>query len=238
MLAHNDLMSIIESVLFAVQRPLSLRDFSRLFYGEKVSVKDIQKALGDLTKRYELHSSGIILQEVAGAWQIRTKEENKHYIRRLVKGRGFYLSNPAMEVLSIVAYRQPVSKMSIDNVRGVESGHLLRTLIEKDLVCFGPKSDLPGKPATYKTTARFLEVFGLKSLKELPSSDDIADLMPSADTDLALNNDEALTSSLQVAKNWSDLESQKRVIDKEWQTVSEKIQSVPTTTPVIKELNK
>ena len=229
MLAQNDLMSIMESVLFAVHRPLSVRDFMRLFYAERVNIQEIKKALQALVKRYEEKSYGLILQETPGGWQLRTKEENSDYIRRLAKGRLFQLSAPAMEVLCVVAWRQPCRKAEIDEMRGVESGHLLKTLMEKGLVCFGPKSDFPGRPASYKTTSRFLEVFGLKNLKDLPSTDDMADLMPSAD----LNAPSSSLSDLSAHKTRQDFEAERALIHKEWKSISEKIQSIKR--PVVKE---
>jgi segregation and condensation protein B len=95
-----------------------------------------------------------------------------------VKARPFKLSGPALEVLSIVAYKQPTTKAQIDEIRGVESGHLLRALMEKGLLNFGERSDLPGKPMFYETTRKFLEIFSLRNLQELPSLGEIDQLIP------------------------------------------------------------
>src|SRR5204863_3661148 len=96
----------------------------------------------------------------------------------LVKGRSFRLSGPALEVLSIVAYKQPVIKSEIDQIRGVESGHLVRALMEKNIVRFAGKSELPGKPMLYATTKEFLELFGLRNIRELPTLSEIDELIP------------------------------------------------------------
>jgi segregation and condensation protein B len=93
------------------------------------------------------------------------------------------LSGPALEVLAIVAYKQPLIKHEIDEIRGVESGHLLRALMEKGLVNFEGKSDLPGKPMLYATTKKFLEIFGLRNLKELPTLSQIDELLPEGMTE-------------------------------------------------------
>ena len=224
-LSVNDLQSILESIFFTLNRPLSIHDLSRLFHTEKIPVLEIKKALSLLSKKYQGASSGIELKEVAGAWQLRTKEENKDYIRRLVKGRLFQLSVPAMEVLVIVAYRQPCKKVTIDEIRGVESGHLLKTLIEKDLVCFGPKSSDPGHYITYKTTARFLEVFGLKNLKELPSSEDIQDLLSSENESTV--SEEILKPTLSDLKNaQTHFSEQQKKVEDELEQVSREINSV------------
>ena len=223
-LSVNDLQSIIESALFALGRPLSTRDLLQLFHTEKVSLSKIKEALSFLDEKYKESSCGIELKEVGGAYQLRTKEENKDYIRRLIKGRLFQLSAPALEVLVIIAYRQPCKKATIDTIRGVESGHLLKTLMEKDLICFGPKSSEPGRYMTYRTSPRFLEVFGLKSLKELPSSNDIQDLLASEDETLV--SEEGIKAVLSGFQNVKKSTSEQQSITDELEWVSEEISSV------------
>ena len=224
-LSINDLQSIMESVFFTLGRPVSFQELSHLFYTEKIPGSEIKEALSLLNQKYQgQQSCGIELREVAGAYQLRTKEENKDYVRRLVKGRLFQLSAPALEVLVIVAYRQPCKKATIDGIRGVESGHLLKTLMEKSLICFGPKSSDPGRPITYKTTSQFLEVFGIKNLKDLPSSDDIQDLLSSENESLV--SDEGLKTVLSNVKNPKQSSSEQQVIASELEWVSEEISSV------------
>jgi segregation and condensation protein B len=118
------------------------------------------------------------LEEVPGGYQLRTKLDNMKFITRAMKARPFKLSGPALEVLAIVAYKQPVVKAEIDEIRGVESGHLLRALMEKGLANFEGKSELPGKPMQYGTTKKFLEIFGLRNLKELPTLSQIDEILP------------------------------------------------------------
>jgi segregation and condensation protein B len=121
---------------------------------------------------------GVTLEEVPGGYQLRTKIDNMDFLKRTLKARQFKLSGPALETLSIVAYKQPCVKSDVDEIRGVESGHLLRALMEKNLVSFEGKSDLPGRPMQYGTTRKFLEIFGLRSLKELPTLSQIDELLP------------------------------------------------------------
>ena len=223
-LSINDLQSIVESLLFTLSRPLSVQEIARAFYIEKISVSEIKKTLSLLDKKYQGPEYGIELKETAGAWQLRTKEDNKDYIRRLVKGRLFQLSDPALEVLVIVAYRQPCKKANIDEIRGVESGHLLKTLMEKDLVCFGPRSTDPGRYMTYKTTARFLEVFGLNSLKELPSSEDVQDLFSSEKEDKGL--DKGLKSVVNNLQDFKKAPFEQKKMEKELEWVSGEINAV------------
>ena len=225
-LSLEDLQSVLESALFAVGKPLSVKQCAQLFSKENISSAEIKKALLALAERYQKTSCGLELVELAGAWQIRTKEENRDYIRRLIKGRMFQLSAPALEVLAIVAYKQPCVKAEIDEIRGVESGHLLRTLMEKDLVDFGPKSTAPGKPATYKTTSRFLETFGLKNLKALPSSEDIIDLLPEELRRQKPNTNEELKLVINEFTGVGRVLTDEDLLAKELKTVSERIKNV------------
>ncbi|MCB0390926.1 MAG: SMC-Scp complex subunit ScpB [Bdellovibrionales bacterium] len=171
-------ISIVESLLFATDRPQSIATFKQAFKGTQVKSKDIKKALESLMVEYAGGTRGITLEEVSGGYQLRTKIDNIEFLKRMVKGRSFKLSGPALEVLAIAAYKQPCVKSQIDEIRGVESGHLLRGLMERGLVRFAGKSELPGKPMLYETTKKFLEIFGLRNLKELPSLSEIDDLIP------------------------------------------------------------
>ena len=226
-LSTQDMLSIMESALFSLNHPLSLQDFSKLFYAEKAPVSKIKKALSLLKNKYEEEGSGLRLIESAGLYSIHTKEENKDYIRRLKKGRMFQLSAPAMEVLAIVAYKQPCRKAQVDEIRGVESGHLLKTLMEKNLINFGPKSELPGKPMTYKTTKNFLEVFDLKNLKSLPSPDDIADLLPAGAEEEPAEAEDLKTVLQEFASPKTSAE-EKEALERELKDVSQNIKDVST----------
>ena len=171
--------SIIESILFASDRPVSLVSIQQVFKGTTVKKDKIRRAIEALAVEYAGGRRGVSLEEVTGGYQIRTKVDNMNFLKRTIKTRSFKLSGPALETLSIVAYKQPVVKIEIDQIRGVESGHLLRALMEKGLVNFEGKAEhLPGKPMQYGTTRRFLEIFGLRNLKELPTLSQIDELLP------------------------------------------------------------
>ena len=171
----------MESALFASPDPLPLSAFQTLFEGE-LSLKDIQLLIKELRDSYKSEERGLSLAPVGRGWQLRSKPENKTHLLRIKTRRPFRLSAPALETLAIVAYQQPCSKSRVDELRGVESGHLLRTLMEKGLISFAGKSSEPGRPSLYKSSPKFLETFGLKSLKDLPSEDEMAELLPSPDS--------------------------------------------------------
>lgn len=175
--------SIIESVLFASDRPVTLASLKLLFKGTNIKGDKIKRALDRLAVELAGARRGVTLEEVPGGFQIRTKIDNMDFIARSIKARQFRLSGPALEVLAIIAYKQPVIKAELDEIRGVESGHLLRALMEKGLVTFEGKSDLPGKPMQYGTTKKFLEIFGLRNLKELPTLSQIDELLPEGITE-------------------------------------------------------
>lgn len=170
--------SILESIFFATDRPVSLASIKAVFKGTNVATDKIRKSIDKLAVEYAGARRGVSLEEVPGGYQLRTKVDNMNFLRRTLKTRTFKLSGPALEVLSIVAYKQPMIKAEIDEIRGVESGHLLRALMEKGLVNFEGKSELPGKPMQYGTTKKFLEIFGLRNLKELPTLSQIDELLP------------------------------------------------------------
>lgn len=177
-LATEQIQSIVESILFATEKPQSLAVIKQAFKGTQVRSKDIKEAIQALMIDYASGKRGFTLEEINGGYQLRTKIDNMEYLKGMVKTRPFKLSGPALEVMSIVAYKQPLIKAQIDEIRGVESGHLLRALMEKGLVAFAGKSEFPGKPMLYQTTRKFLEIFGLRNLKELPSLSEIDDLIP------------------------------------------------------------
>ncbi len=177
-LTAEQTMSIVESALFSTDKPMSVAVLKQAFKGTNIRSKEIRSALLQLQVEYNDSNRGFTLEEVASGFQLRTKPSNMKYLRQSVKARPFRLSGPALEVISICAYKQPVTKAQIDEIRGVESGHLLRALMEKGLITFGERSDLPGKPMFYETTRKFLEIFSLRNIQELPSLHEIDQLIP------------------------------------------------------------
>jgi len=176
--SEDDLASILESLLFATDRPQSIALLKHSFKGTQIKSQDIRRGLEKLAAELASQSRGVTLEEIKGGYQLRTKADNMKFLKRAVKARPFRLSGPALEVLSIIAYKENMIKSEIDEIRGVESGHLLRGLMDKNLVAFAGKSELPGKPMLYSTTKRFLEVFGLRNLRELPTLSEIDELIP------------------------------------------------------------
>ncbi len=167
----NDLKNIIESLLFVSEAPLTIDRIKDVL--ETVEANEIREAVATLTKEYQERQGGIILKEVAGGIQIRTRPEYHEWIKRLLKPNPHRLSKAALETLAIIAYKQPIIRSDIEHLRGVDSGGVLRMLMEKKLVRVLGRKEIPGRPLIYATTKRFLEVFELKDLRDLPSPREI-----------------------------------------------------------------
>lgn len=165
------LAAIVESVLFAADAPLSLDRLCELLH--EFQRGDVKDALQELVARYEEWQGGTELVNVAGGWQFRTRPAFQPYVLRHVKTKPNRFSPSALETLAIVAYRQPVTRTEIEYLRGVDCGGVLRTLLEKKLIRILGKKDIPGRPLIYGTSKEFLEVFGLKDLKSLPTLKEI-----------------------------------------------------------------
>ncbi|MBM4330341.1 MAG: SMC-Scp complex subunit ScpB [Deltaproteobacteria bacterium] len=174
----NKRKAIVESLIFVSENPLSL-DRIKEVLGE-VSKKEIQRLLAEMAEEYNQAKRGFTLVEVAEGYQFRTRPEHAEWIKKLKKGKPAHLSQPALETLAIIAYKQPLVRGEIEKIRGVDSGGVLRTLLDKKLIKILGKKDVPGKPLVYGTSRQFLEMFGLKDLSSLPTLKDIEGLGPPA----------------------------------------------------------
>lgn len=137
---------------------------------EKLGRADIQEVINDLVQEYERNPDrGFVLLKVAQAYQFRTKPDLARYIRAMSKVAPTRLSQAALETLSIIAYRQPITRVEVDQIRGVDSGGVVKSLSDRDLIRIVGKKDEAGRPLLYGTTEGFLEIFNLGSLQDLPS---------------------------------------------------------------------
>lgn len=165
------LNAIIESLIFAADSPLSLDRICDLL--PEHGRDEVKAALVDLARDHEERGGGFCLAEVGGGWQFRTRPDLQEHVGRLAKTRPAKFSQSALETLAIVAYRQPVTRTEVEYLRGVDCGGVLKTLLDKRLVRILGKKDIPGRPLIYGTSKEFLEVFGLKDLKGLPTLKEI-----------------------------------------------------------------
>src|SRR6185503_4720242 len=184
-----DLKFILESILFSAQKPLSvkeIRDVLSTAAGEegadatvkglkKTKEDDVTTALEQLAQDHEAAQRSYRLACVAGAWQFVTQPEFAPWLKALVgvKARPPRLSQPALETLAIIAYRQPITRAEVEQIRGVNVDGTMQTLTERGLVESVGRAEVVGRPTIYGTTAMFLEYFGLRALEDLPAADEL-----------------------------------------------------------------
>ncbi len=166
---NNELKYIVEALLFASDRPLSAEEMKEAFE-EKITSADIASSLDALKADYEEQGRGFRLFEIAGGFQLVTDSRLAPYLKRFYEEREKKrLSQASLETLSVIAYRQPVTRADIEFIRGVNVDGAIKTLLEKGLVKIVGRKEVPGRPMLYGTTKIFLDHFGLKSTKELPA---------------------------------------------------------------------
>ena len=174
-MTKEKIKSVLESLMFVMGEPVETKTAADLF---EMPVSDILRIFRELAGDYEERGSGLRIREVDKAFQLCTNAENDDYIRVLctpVKEKK--LSQSSLEVLAIIAYKQPVTKGQIDSIRGIRSDRVLEGLMKRDLIEELGRSNAVGRPYLYGTTRRFLELFGFESLSELPEIEDADSLV-------------------------------------------------------------
>lgn len=175
---RQELSSLIEAYIFVSEEPLSDRRLADLLEDQGVSRDEVREVLDELEQSYSQNPArGIQFKKIAGGYQFRSKEKCADALKRLNLPKPTRLSPAALETLAIIAYQQPCIRSEIDDVRGVDSGGVIKTLLEKDLIKIVGKRDEAGQPLLYGTTKTFLELFDLSDLKALPSLSEIQEIM-------------------------------------------------------------
>jgi segregation and condensation protein B len=168
---HLDIKPILESLFFISESPIKLETLVEIL--PESSKEEILEGILRMKAEYGDESRGVELVEVAGGYQFRTKPKWAEWVQRLKKAKAIKLSRSALETLAIVAYRQPIIRPAIEEIRGVDSGWVLRTLLGKGLIKITGRKEIVGRPIVYGTTKTFLEVFGLNTLSDLPTPKEI-----------------------------------------------------------------
>ncbi len=178
----SDIKSAIESMLFVSGEPLPLRELSNNL---ELKEKNVEEILNEMANEYEDKSRGIRLISINGAYQLVTKSENSDFVQKLLKkNKKHSLSQASIESLAIIAYKQPITRIDIDEIRGVKSESAIARLIERGLIKDIGRLEVPGRPILYGTTDEFLRQFGLQTIKELPSLDLYSDEETQSSIDL------------------------------------------------------
>jgi segregation and condensation protein B len=166
---RRDARNILEALLFITEQPVPLKAFVELF-DQQFPLEEVHAMAEEISREYQERGSALELREIAGGWQFSSRPEFGPWIRKLFKDRLTYrLSSSAMETLSIIAYKQPITRSEIEEIRGVEVSAVLDTLLERRLVRIAGRRESVGRPLLYGTTPDFLKAFGLKDLEALPS---------------------------------------------------------------------
>jgi segregation and condensation protein B len=165
------LRGLVEALIFAADHPITPKELART---ASAQTKEVKEVLEELKKDFD--GRGIQLEEVAGGYTFRTNPVFAPFVRDLTGQKPVKLTRAQIETLAILAYRQPITRPEIDEIRGVDSGPVLKLLLERDLVRILGKKDEPGRPLLYGTTNDFLEFFGLKSVKDLPTLREFTEL--------------------------------------------------------------
>lgn len=165
---------IIEALVLSSPEPISAEKLAEVIpYCKPGQAKDL---VNELNTEYVEQDRSFEIWEVAGGFQIRTRAEFSGYLQKLQKERALRLSPAALETLAVIAYRQPTTRAEIEEVRGVDAGATVRSLLERHLIRIAGQREVPGRPMLYATTRRFLEVFGIENLKSLPSLRELDEL--------------------------------------------------------------
>jgi len=164
---RDELRSIIESLLFVSQGPLTIQRLGEVMEG--VEKDDIRATLDELQAELENARRGVRLVEVAGGYQLRTAKVNADWVKKFLGGRPARMGRATLETLAIIAYRQPITRAEIEAIRGVDVDGVINTLLDRSLIRAVARKDVPGRPFLYGTTPEFLQMFNLKDLTHLPT---------------------------------------------------------------------
>ena len=225
---------IIEALILSSTEPISAAKLAEIIpYCKAGQAKDL---VNELNTEYAEQDRAFEIWEVAGGYQIRTRAEFSGYLQKLQKERALRLSQAALETLAIIAYRQPATRAEIEEVRGVDAGATVKSLLDRQLIRIAGQREVPGRPMLYGTTRRFLEVFGLENLKNLPTLrelDEMAreqgllqqateDALAPAASSLAVEGDaETETIVAEESAEDSSADSLETVLDDEASTIAE-----------------
>lgn len=180
--------SVLEGILFASDQPRSARELATVLHDVALrespdseqrfekNVQEVQDVLERIADRYERHSPAVSLVEVAGGWEFRTRAELSAWLQPVVSRRRVKLGRAAMEVLAVVAYRQPCTRADVEDVRGVDSSSTLRSLVQLQLLRVIGRADDVGRPLVYGTSDEFLRLFSMKRLEDLPTLREFSEL--------------------------------------------------------------
>ena len=238
---------VLEAILFAAEKPL---DVPAMMEATQFTREQVEQGVAALTAGYRSRQGGVIVADLGGRWQLRTEPQVGAYVRRMLQVKPMRLTRAALETLSIIAYRQPITRPEMEELRGVDCGAVTKALLERKLVRILGKKDEPGRPLLYGTSKEFLELFNLRDLTQLPTLREFQELSeesrkiveeehPAAPTVAGLTelaHDPAATAKLAAALHESDaaleqLEKAMAVADEQHKVASAVLAPPPIAAP-------
>jgi segregation and condensation protein B len=187
---RKNIKQIIEVLLFAADEPLTINQLVKVLE-DSVDPNDITPIIDELNSDYENSDRTFRVGQIGGGFQLLTQPEFSHYIKNLYKGRAKpRLSQAGLEVLSIIAFKQPITRPEIDQIRGVNSDGVVKSLFERNLVSITGRSETAGRALLYRTTDNFLRYFGINKIEDLPKPREIEELLGSAQEELPFASEE------------------------------------------------
>jgi segregation and condensation protein B len=173
---YDNTKAVIEALLFVSEKPLTYEQIRSVL--ENLDTAQINKILEELKSEYENSNRGVRIVQIAGGFQMVTPPNLATFLKKLYKQRNAErVSRPGLETLAIIAYKQPITRHEIELIRNVNIDGVIKSLLDKDLIRVTGRKKAPGRPKVYGTTRQFLEYFGLKSLEELPKTEDLGNLL-------------------------------------------------------------
>lgn len=231
---QSEIMAEMETVLFMSDRPVGLPRL-RAIIDRETPLSVFRALMVRLREDFARDHRGVEIGEVSLGFQLRTKPHMSAVLRKMVKTQPLKLTGPNMECLAVVAYKQPVTKDELDRIRGVDSGYILRALMEKRLIRIVGRSDLPGRPMLYGTTHEFLELFSLRDLTGLPPLHEVESMVAASEVGADEDEKRALEVFGQMVVNQTQVLFDDSKLDGELEEIRAQIASVPTSTPYIDE---
>ncbi|MDP3143092.1 MAG: SMC-Scp complex subunit ScpB [Candidatus Omnitrophota bacterium] len=215
---HEHLKGILEALLFISDKPLVLASIQEVIEG--IDNQTVQKLMDELRAEYSQRKSGLAINEIAGGYQMSTSAEYTGSVKKYYKSRHKEkLSSPALETLAIIAYKQPLTRLDIESIRGVNVDGVIASLLDKGLIRIAGRKDVIGRPFVYGTTRQFLEYFGLKSLQDLPKMEEFSSLeIPGEE---AMTEDKTETQNENIVSSEVASESLKEVKNESVQPTQE-----------------
>jgi segregation and condensation protein B len=212
---RKEVKAIVENILLAADQPVSDSQFKGLL-ADKVEKAALKSILEELMEEYETRNLQIL--QVAEGYQLCTRNDYSDWVRKFLKfDKTTKLSQPSLDTLAIIAYKQPLTRLEVEEIRGVDSSGVVKTLLEKKVIAPGGRKKVPGRPIMYRTTRKFLEYFGLRDLSDLPTLEDFKE-----------NELEGEISSNQTIIPFDEL-SDNNVEDEIFDSVSEEFKPPETT---------